>query len=117
MKLPVVFVCLSVAVMVVMIFQAVRQELELRTLKARLVQNSVDVKRKEESIVELKNKIQQLKSSLMSANAKIEEIKKKKGDIIKATDEFGKNLQTCNSEKASETHTQNDHLPGYTVNV
>lgn len=104
MKLPVVLVCLSVAVMVVMIFQAVRQELDLRNLKTRMVQNAAEVKRKEEAIVQVKTKIQQLKSTLTNVNTKMDELKKKKADTIKSSDQFGKTLQTCNSEKARDAH-------------
>lgn len=114
MKLPIVLVSLSVTVMVVMTFQAVRQELELRNLKARIVQNSAEVKRKEEAIVDVKTKIQQLKSTLTSTNTKMDELKKKKADTIKTTDQFGKSLQTCNSEKARDTHIQKSLFPGYT---
>lgn len=106
MKLAIVVVCLSVAVMVVMIFQAVRQELDLRNLQARMVQNLAEVKRKEEAIVDVKNKIHQLKSTLASTNTNMDELKKKKADTIKSTDQFVKSLQTCNFEKASNTHIQ-----------
>ncbi|KAF3691931.1 hypothetical protein EXN66_Car007606 [Channa argus] len=99
MKLALVLVGLSVAVMGIMIFQAVRQELNLQNTKARLVENSADVKRKEDAIMEMKTKIQEMKTSLGSANAKIDELKKKKIDIVKSTEEFEKSLQTCNSEK------------------
>lgn len=91
------------AVVVVMVYQAVRQELNLRDLRARMVQNSVDVKRKEEAIMEEKNKIQELKATLSSVNAKLDELKKSKADSLKTTEEFAKNLQTCNSEKARDT--------------
>lgn len=106
MKLAITLVGLSMAVMVVMIFQAVRQELDLRNLKSRMMQSSVEVKRKEEAIAQLKDKTQQLKSTLTSVNAKMDELKKKKQEALKLTEDFGKSLQTCNSEKARGTHFQ-----------
>ncbi|XP_039972623.1 uncharacterized protein si:dkey-87o1.2 [Xiphias gladius] len=100
MKLSVVVLGLSVAVMLVMIYQAVSQELNLRYLKARMVENSAEVKRKEEAIIEVKTKIRELKTTLASFNAKMDELKKKKADAEKSTQEIDKRLQTCNSEKA-----------------
>ncbi|XP_040899305.1 uncharacterized protein si:dkey-87o1.2 [Toxotes jaculatrix] len=101
MKPAVVLVGLSVAVMAVMVFQAVRQELNLRSLRTRMVENSAAVKRKEEAIIEVKNKIQTLKTTLASVNAKMDELKTKKADTEKATQELDASLQTCNSEKAA----------------
>ncbi|KAG8010059.1 hypothetical protein GBF38_014221 [Nibea albiflora] len=103
MKLSFVLVGLSVAAMVVMIFQAVRQELNLRSLKTRMVENSAQVKRKEEAIVEMKNKIKEMKEKLMSVNTKMEDLKKKKADGDKSAQELDKSLETCNTEKASDT--------------
>ncbi|XP_070768337.1 tropomyosin-2 [Enoplosus armatus] len=99
MKLAIVLVGLSVSVMAVMIFQAVRQELNLHNLKTRMVANSAEVKRKEEAIIELKNKIQELKTTLASVNTKMDELKKTKAESEKSTQDLDKSLQTCNTEK------------------
>uniref|UniRef100_A0A8D3DX17 Si:dkey-87o1.2 n=1 Tax=Scophthalmus maximus TaxID=52904 RepID=A0A8D3DX17_SCOMX len=100
MKLTVVVVCLSVAVMTVLIYQALRQEVDLRRQKTLLVDNSAEVKRKEMAIVEAKKTIQQLKASLGTINEDIEGLKKKKEENDKAAQEFEQGLKTCNSEKA-----------------
>ncbi|AWO96599.1 Hypothetical protein SMAX5B_011794 [Scophthalmus maximus] len=99
MKLTVVVVCLSVAVMTVLIYQALRQEVDLRRQKTLLVDNSAEVKRKEMAIVEAKKTIQQLKASLGTINEDIEGLKKKKEENDKAAQEFEQGLKTCNSEK------------------
>lgn len=100
MKLLVVLLGLSVAVMGVMIFQTVRQEFNLRTMKTRTAENTAEVSRKEGSIVHLKNKIKDLKAAMSSVNAKLEELRKKKADTEKSTQDLDKSLQTCNTEKA-----------------
>ncbi|XP_071325773.1 tropomyosin-2 [Trachinotus anak] len=100
MKLALAVLCLSVAVMVVMVFQAVRQELNLRHLKTRMLENSAEVKRKEEAIIEAKGKIQEVKTKLESVNTKMDELKKKKVETEKSTQEHDQSLQNCNSEKA-----------------
>lgn len=109
MKLAVVFVTLSVAVMVILIFQAVRQELIMRNLKTHTDENSAEVKRKEDAIIELKNKIKELKTTLESVNTKMGELKKMKTDAEKSTLDYEKSLQTCNTEKASDTHRAHTH--------
>ncbi|KAK2844578.1 hypothetical protein Q5P01_011237 [Channa striata] len=103
MKIAIVLVGLSLAVMGVMVFQAVRQELNLQKVKARMVQNSADVKGKQEAIAELKSKIQEMKTTLGSVNAKMDELKKKKAEAIKSTEEFEKSLQSCVTEKEDTT--------------
>lgn len=100
MKLVGVVVGLSVAVMLVMIYQALRQEMSLRQIKTRMVENTAEVKRKEEAIALSKKRIDEVKASLWAANQKIEELRKKKGDIDKSTKELTQSLQTCNTEKA-----------------
>jgi len=99
MKLFVVLLGLSMAVMGVMIFQAVRQEFNLRNMKTRTAENTAEVSRKEEAIVELKNKIKDLKAGMASVNTKMDELRKKKADTEKSTKDFDMSLQTCNTEK------------------
>ncbi|KAA8591616.1 hypothetical protein FQN60_016990, partial [Etheostoma spectabile] len=99
MKVAICLAFLSVAVMAVMIFQAVRQELNLRVLKSRMVENTEQVKRKEDAIIEVKSKIQAMKSKLVFVNTNIDTLKKKKTDGEQKAQELNKNLQTCNTEK------------------
>ncbi|XP_044065302.1 uncharacterized protein si:dkey-87o1.2 isoform X1 [Siniperca chuatsi] len=110
MKLAIVLLGLSVVVMAIMVFQAVRQELNLRNLKTRIVENSAEVKTKEEAIVEAKNKIQELKTKLASVNTKVDELKKTKADTEKSTQDTDKSLQTCNTEKANVEKKKTDML-------
>ncbi|XP_034554054.1 uncharacterized protein si:dkey-87o1.2 [Notolabrus celidotus] len=99
MKIAGVLAIVSLVVMVVIIFQAVHQELQMRNAKLRVVENSEEVKRKEEAILEVKTKLKTLKQSMKDVNGKMEELKKKKEDLILATNNFGQSLQTCNNEK------------------
>ena len=108
MKLAIVMVGLSLAVMAVMIFQAVRQELDLRDLKARMLKNSAEVRRKEEAIIDVKNKIKQLETTLASVNTETDELKRAKADVVKSTQDFGKSAQACNTEKADSEKKKTD---------
>lgn len=100
MKVSIILLGLSVAVMVVMIFQAVRLELNLRKLKTSTLENSVEVKRKEEAIIELKKQIKLLKTTVESTNTKMDELRKKKEETEKSTQELDNSLQACNTGKA-----------------
>lgn len=100
MKFSIALLGVSVVVMVVMIFQAVLQELNLHNFKTRMEESSAEVERKEEAIVVMKNKVTDLKTSLESANSKLDELKKQKAELDKSTQEFDTNLKTCTDEKA-----------------
>lgn len=100
MKLLIFFTVVSVSVLAVMVFQALRQELNLRNMRERMVESSMEMKSKEDSVVEMKSKIMELKGSLEAANSKLEELKKKKEEAEKSGQEVDKILESCNGEKA-----------------
>ncbi|CAJ1062244.1 uncharacterized protein si:dkey-87o1.2 [Xyrichtys novacula] len=108
MKIAIVLVFLSMVVMIVMVSQAVHQELKMHKAKQNAVENTAEVKRKEEAIIEVKAKVSTLTRSLRAVNDKIEELKKKKDELIKSTNDFGPSLQTCNTEKADIVKKKTD---------
>ncbi|KAG7282155.1 hypothetical protein CRUP_034902, partial [Coryphaenoides rupestris] len=95
MKFVPVLAFLTLSVMVVMIYQAVQQELGLRNLKARMFESSVQLKQKEHAIIEEKNKIQELNKQLTPLNNKKEELNKKKVDIRSCAAMLKPNDKTC----------------------
>ncbi|XP_060906612.1 uncharacterized protein si:dkey-87o1.2 [Labrus mixtus] len=99
MKWPGVLACLSAMFMVGIIVQALRQEMSLHNAKLRMVQNTAEIKRKEEAILEVKGKIEKLKISIGDVNQKTDDIKVKKDEIVKSTQKSETGLQTCNKEK------------------
>ncbi|XP_077950904.1 uncharacterized protein LOC120810649 [Gasterosteus aculeatus] len=98
MKLVVVLCSLSVAAMCFMVYQAVRQELKIYHLKSRMLMNVVEVRKKEESIIELQTKIKDMKATALSVNTNIDELKKKKEESNKLKVDSADGLQKCNKE-------------------
>ncbi|KAM7420798.1 hypothetical protein PAMA_015155 [Pampus argenteus] len=81
--------------------QAVRQELNIRYLRSRTLENSIQTRRKEEAIVELKTEHMKLKSSVASANTKMDELRRKKAETEKSTQTLDGSLKACNTEKGN----------------
>ncbi|XP_054478047.1 uncharacterized protein si:dkey-87o1.2 [Anoplopoma fimbria] len=100
MKFSVVLVGLGLAVMVVMIFQAVRQEIHLRSLKTGITEKSTEVKRKEQSIIDLRVKLQEMKATMVSVKSMTEKLKISKTAIDISAQEHTTTLQTCIKKKA-----------------
>ncbi|KAK0147842.1 hypothetical protein N1851_012456 [Merluccius polli] len=99
MKLVPVLAFLSVSVMVVMIFQAVRQELRLQSLKNHMLETSAELKKKEQAIIEEKNKIQDLSKQLAPLNNKKDELNQRKVEINKSLEKLTNSLLSCNTDK------------------
>lgn len=99
MKLIFILVFLSVAVLSVMVYQAVLQEMNLHKLKVFSRVKTADLMKKEQSIAELKKTLQELKPQLNAAHTMAEEMKVKKDDLQKETNDLEANLKTCTNER------------------
>ncbi|KAL0985388.1 hypothetical protein UPYG_G00156260 [Umbra pygmaea] len=93
-------VFLVVCLMVALMYQAVKQELTLRSLKSNALRISNLLKSKEGEIVQIKTKIQQINEELLPINKNRDEMIQKKEESAKAKSEAENSLQTCNKEKA-----------------
>ncbi|XP_056458697.1 uncharacterized protein si:dkey-87o1.2 [Gadus chalcogrammus] len=99
MKIVPVMAFLSLSVMVVMIYQAVRQELELRSLKARMLETSAELKQKEHSIIQEKNTIQDLNKLLDPLTKQKDQLNKNKLDLSRSVAQMTNSLVICNTDK------------------
>uniref|UniRef100_A0A8C4Z8K7 Si:dkey-87o1.2 n=1 Tax=Gadus morhua TaxID=8049 RepID=A0A8C4Z8K7_GADMO len=99
MKIVPVMAFLSVSVMVVMIYQAVRQELELRSLKARMLETSAELKQKEHAIIQEKNTIQDLNKLLDPLTKQKDQLNKNKLDLSRSVAQMTNSLVICNTDK------------------
>ena len=103
MKIVPVMAFLSVSVMVVMIYQAVRQELELRSLKARMLETSAELKQKEHAIIQEKNTIQDLNKLLDPLTKQKDQLNKNKLDLSRSVAQMTNSLVICNTDKVRKT--------------
>lgn len=99
MKLLVVVTVLSAVFMVVLIVQAMRQEMNLREVKHRMEQNTMEVKRKEAAIIEMKAQIDTLTRTLDDANTRVEGVKQKNNQIAASTRTSEDVLGSCTKDK------------------
>lgn len=90
----------SLSVMLVMIYQAVSQELNLRRAKSRIEASTAEIKKKEEGIVQEKVKLNELKIKLTAVNTKILQLRGKKEEQEKLTQNQKKALENCNNDQA-----------------
>ncbi|XP_077577595.1 uncharacterized protein LOC144199659 [Stigmatopora nigra] len=99
MKLVVVLTFVSMAVMLGMFFQTMRQELQLRLLNTRTAEHVSEFKKGEKIIASLRNQISTLKTNLASVTDRVEELKKRKAAAEQEEQTHRANLLTCGKEK------------------
>lgn len=99
MKFLTVLISLSLLFMAAMVFQALRQEMNLRVAKYNLVQSTAEIKLKEEAIIDIKTKIDTLKQTLSDAEKNRDGLVKRKQQLLDSTKAAEKELETCNNEK------------------
>ncbi|XP_054639196.1 uncharacterized protein si:dkey-87o1.2 [Dunckerocampus dactyliophorus] len=101
MKFVVVLFALSVAVMVAMIFQILRQEFEFRDSKVRRLEDLAVAKREEKVIDLIKPQIRELRTNLASVMGRVDALKKRKAAAEKTEQDRKKDLEACGKDKES----------------
>uniref|UniRef100_A0AAY4ADK6 Uncharacterized protein n=1 Tax=Denticeps clupeoides TaxID=299321 RepID=A0AAY4ADK6_9TELE len=102
----VIFLCMCV--LLFLVYQAVVQELGIHSANLRFAEAKENVKRKEDEIVSIKMKIQDLNGDLMPLNKQHEEISKKVEEVKQATEDAKKSLETCNKQKEDSTKKKSE---------
>lgn len=99
MKLVIFFAVVSVAVMVVMVGQVVRQELSRNAVRALARDRVTEISNKEKSIVDLKVQLQGLRARHLSETKLTEELKAKKDVILKERKGIEDEIIKCKGER------------------
>ncbi len=92
-------VFLALCALLVIVYQAVQQELNIRNLKTRIAVSGQQVKLKEDGILGAKTKVEEMNKSLNPLITQRDQLKKQKDDIKKGNAISEKELGTCQAEK------------------
>ncbi|XP_059364665.1 uncharacterized protein si:dkey-87o1.2 isoform X1 [Carassius carassius] len=101
-------VFLALCALLVIIYQAVQQELNIRTLKTRIIVSGEQVKLKEDGIMAAKVKVEEMNKQLNPLIAQRDQLKKQKDELKKGNADSEKELGTCNSDKGKLEKTNNE---------
>lgn len=99
MKMTIFFAVVSVAVMVVMVGQVVRQELSKNAVRALAQDRATEISNKERTIADLKIALQGLRPRLLSVTKLTEELKAKKEAIMNERKSTQDEIIKCKEEK------------------
>lgn len=90
---------LAVCALMVIVYQAVQQELNIRNLKTRIVVSTEQVKLKEDGIVAAKMQVDDMNKKIAPVATQRDQLKKQKEEQKKVFAQSDKDLGTCKSEK------------------
>ncbi|XP_056619178.1 uncharacterized protein si:dkey-87o1.2 isoform X1 [Triplophysa dalaica] len=90
---------LAVCALMVIVYQAIQQELNIRNQKTSIVVSNEQVKLKEDGIVSVKMQIDDMNKKIAPLAAQRDQLKKQKEDQKKLFAQSEKDLGTCKSEK------------------
>ncbi|TRY86490.1 hypothetical protein DNTS_001109 [Danionella cerebrum] len=87
-------VILALCALLVIVYQAVQQELNIRSLRARIVVSGEQVKLKEDGIMAAKTKVEEMNKKLAPLSTQRDQLKKQKEDLKKGTATSEKEMAT-----------------------
>ncbi|KAI7806416.1 uncharacterized protein si:dkey-87o1.2 [Triplophysa rosa] len=90
---------LAVCALMVIVYQAVQQELNIRNLKTRIAVSIEQVKLKEDGIVSVKMQVDDMNKKIAPVASQRDQLKKQKEDQKKLFGQSEKDLDTCKREK------------------
>lgn len=108
MKLIIFFAVVSVAVMVVMVGQVVRQELSRHAVRSLAQDRATEISNKERSIADLKVMLQGLRPRHLSMTKLTEELKAKKDVILKERKSIQDEIIKCKEERGRAEKSKAD---------
>ncbi|XP_051575675.1 myosin heavy chain, muscle-like [Myxocyprinus asiaticus] len=107
---------MAICALLVVIYQAVQQELNIRNLKKRIAVTTEQVKIKEDGIVAAKMKVDELSKTISPVSTQRDQLKRQKEDHKKQTADSEKELAACQAEK-SKLDKQNEEAKEALVKI
>lgn len=90
---------MAVCAVVVVSFQAIKQEVNIRKMRQLINLNTEEVKKKEDEILSSKVAMQKLSSQLVPLDKQKIQLTKKMEEVVREKEMTGQNLETCQTQK------------------
>ncbi|XP_065126170.1 uncharacterized protein [Paramisgurnus dabryanus] len=90
---------LAVCALVVIIYQAVQQEINIRNMKTRIAVSTDQVKLKEDGIMSTKLQVEEMNKKISPVNTQKDQLKKQRDENKKAIAQLDKDTNTCKADK------------------
>jgi len=94
-----VMVFLALCALLIITYQAIQQELNIRNLQTRIVVSDEQVKFKEDGIMSAKTKVDEITKNLSVLTTQRDQLKKQRDDLKKTGTASEKELGTCKTDK------------------
>ncbi|KAK7147774.1 hypothetical protein R3I94_010335 [Phoxinus phoxinus] len=101
-------IVLALCALLIITYQAVKQELNIRNLQTRIVVSGEQVRFKEDGIMSAKTKVDEITKKLSALTTQRDQLKKQRDDFKKGTDASDKELGTCKTEKGTLEKKSNE---------
>lgn len=95
-------VFLAVCAVLVVAFQAIHQEVNIRTMRNQISLSLEEVKTKEDEVLVSKVAMQKLSSQLATLDKQKNQLSKKMEDLVKQKETSAENLETCRTRKVNK---------------
>ncbi|XP_051577855.1 uncharacterized protein si:dkey-87o1.2 isoform X2 [Myxocyprinus asiaticus] len=98
----------AICALLVIIYHAVKQDLNIRNLKMRIAVSTEQVKMKEDGIVAAKMKVDEINKKISPVSTQRDQLKKQKEDYKRNTANSEKELSSCQAEKSKLDKQNNE---------
>ncbi|KAM9488030.1 uncharacterized protein Hap1MRO34_005099 [Clarias gariepinus] len=115
MKAVWALVFLAVCAVLVVAFQAIHQEVNIRTMRNQISLSLEEVKTKEDEVLVSKVAMQKLSSQLATLDKQKNQLSKKMEDLVKQKETSAENLETCRTRKTEVTQEKSDRTSAIDV--
>lgn len=95
-------VFLAMCALVVVSFQAIQQEINIRKMENIILSNTQEVKKNEDAILRSKTELQKLSAQLVPLDKEKIQLTKQLEDLVKEKEISEQNMNTCQTQKVKK---------------
>ncbi|GAA6110955.1 uncharacterized protein si:dkey-87o1.2 [Tachysurus ichikawai] len=101
-------VFLAMCALVVVSFQAIQQEINIRKMENIILSNTQEVKKNEDAILRSKTELQKLSAQLVPLDKEKIQLTKQLEDLVKEKEISEQNMNTCQTQKQEADQQRSD---------